>query len=128
MIVGISASSADIKQQVNPVFGRCPGYIIIELNGPKIKKLEYVVNEATNSPSGAGVAAAQTIIKNKVEALISGNIGPNAFMILQQNGVKIYTAYNITIKEAVKMLTEGKLKESGNASIESKFGMGQGKA
>ena len=42
MKVAISASSEDTNGQVNPVFGRCPGHIIAEVEGGEIKSHSFI--------------------------------------------------------------------------------------
>ncbi len=129
MKVAISANSEDINGQVNPVFGRCPGFIIAEVEDSEIKKHEFVGNDAMNAAGGAGIAAAQTVINQGVQAVISGNVGPNAFAVFKQSGIKFYPASGMGIQEAVKKMAEGALKETGNASVSPNFGMrGMGRA
>ena len=126
MRVAISAFSEDVDGKVNPVFGRCPGYIIAEVEAGEIKSSVFVENSAAGAPSGAGIAAAQTVAEQGVEAVVSGNLGPNAFVLLNQNNIRFYQAPGITIKEAVKKLAEGTLKEVSAPTTQSKFGMGPG--
>jgi len=123
MKIAISASSADIEGTVNPVFGRCPGFIIVDAEGGEIKSSEFLENAAMNSATGAGIATAQTVINKGAEAIISGNIGPNAFNVLKQAGIKFYPAHGMAIKEAVKKASRGELNESGSASAGANFGM-----
>ena len=127
MKIAISAFSDSLDQQVNPVFGRCAGYIIVEVEGKEIKSHTFVQNQAATAATGAGIAAAQTVIEQGVQAVISGNIGPNASMVLQQSGIKIYQVYDLTVKDAIQQLVDGKLQEMNQPSAPSKFGMGTGR-
>lgn len=123
MRIAISAFADDLDGKVNPVFGRCQGFIIAEIEGDKIKKHFFIENNASNSASGAGVVASQQIISQKVQGVISGNLGPNAFMLLQQSGIKLYQINDSTIKDSIKQLSEGKLSEIKQPSAQSKFGL-----
>ncbi|MBN1941400.1 MAG: NifB/NifX family molybdenum-iron cluster-binding protein [Candidatus Diapherotrites archaeon] len=127
MKVAVSAESNDIEQNVNPMFGRCPGFLIIEIENKEIKNHSFISNKAVYAGGGAGIAAAQEIASQGVEAIISGNIGPNAFIVLQQSGIKIFQATGMSVKDAVKKMLEGKLKELTVSSVPGHFGMGKGR-
>ncbi len=127
MKVAISAMSEDLEQQVNPVFGRCPGFVIVEIDGKEIKGHSFVPNPAAQSGMGAGIAAAQAVASQGVQAVVSGNIGPNAFMVLNQSGIKVYQVQGLSIEQAAKQLGEGTLKEMSAASAPGHFGMGAGR-
>jgi len=127
MKVAISAMSEDLKQEVNPVFGRCPGFVIMEIDGREIKEHSFVPNAAAQSGMGAGIAAAQAVASQGVQAVVSGNIGPNAFMVLNQSGIKVYQTVGLSVEQAIKQLAEGKLQEMSAASAPGHFGMGAGR-
>ena len=116
MKVAVSAFSADLSQQVNPVFGRCPGFIIAEIEEKEIKNTNYIANNAMNSPRGAGIAAAQQVASQGVQAVITGNTGPNALMVLQQTKIKIYQAAGLVVEDALKQFIDGTLPEISAAT------------
>ena len=111
MKVAVSAFSADLSQQVNPVFGRCPGFIIAEIEEKEIKNISYIANNAMNAPRGAGIAAAQQVASQGVQAVITGNMGPNALMVLQQTN----QAAGLIVEDALKQFIEGTLPEISTA-------------
>jgi len=126
MKVAVSAISEDIKQQVNFVFGRCPGYVIAEIDGKEVKETKFIQNPGVNTGMGAGIAAAQAVAGQGVQAVITGNVGPNAFMILQQSGIKIYKAGNISVEQALQQLAKGKLEEVSGSTAPGHFGIDGG--
>jgi predicted Fe-Mo cluster-binding NifX family protein len=126
MKVAISTFLNNLDGKVNPIFGRCSWYAIVEIKEKEIKNTSFIENTANNSSSGAGVAASQLILNQKVDAVISGNLGPNAFMILSQSGIKCYQTDNLTIKKSLDKLSNGTLHEINNPSTQSKFGLGRG--
>ncbi len=127
MKIAISVFSDSLEGEVNPVFGRCPGYIIVETGDKEIKSHSFIQNQAANAATGAGIAAAQTVVGQGVQAVISGNIGPNASMVLQQSEIKIYQAHGLTVKDSIQQFIDGKLQEMNQPSTPSKFGMGTGR-
>ncbi len=120
MKVAISANGSNLDALVDPRFGRCPFFILID---PENMEYEVIRNEASQSMGGAGIKAAQTVIKSGARAVITGNMGPNAFAVLKAEGVKIYAGVSGKIKDVIQQFKEGKLKESESASVERHFGM-----
>lgn len=91
MKIAISASSQDLSGNIADVFGRCPYFIIAEIESGKILKTEVLKNESENQSSGAGIGTAQLLANNGVEAVIAKSIGPKALDVLKQFNIKIYT-------------------------------------
>ena len=110
MKIAVSSTTQKLDGQIDGVFGRCPYFIILELKDNKIVKSESLKNESTDQTSGAGVSAAQLIADKKVEAVITGNVGPRAFDVLNQFGIKIYAAQG-SLQEAVQNFIDHKLEE-----------------
>jgi predicted Fe-Mo cluster-binding NifX family protein len=82
-----------------------------------------ISNESAMSSGGAGIQAAQTVAKAGAKAVLTGNMGPNAFQTLSAAEIKVFTGANGTIKEAVEQYKKGELKETESASVNSHFGM-----
>lgn len=110
MKVCISTTGNNLTSSVDPRFGRAPFFLIVTLeNG----QFETVPNPGANFGGGAGIAAAQIVISKKVEAVITGNVGPNAFGVLQSAQIKIYTGvFGVTAQQALDDFNNNKLKES----------------
>ena len=125
MKVAVSSTGPGIESQASPVFGRCPYFVIVETEGGKIKSHTDIQNQAMMQPGGAGIMAAQTIGNQKVKAAISGAVGPNAFMVLQQLGIEAYAGTPGTVRQNVEQLLEGKLQKI-TAPGPMGFGMGSG--
>jgi predicted Fe-Mo cluster-binding NifX family protein len=88
---------------------------------------KVVSNQSALSSGGAGVQAAQIVTKEKVDSVITGNIGPNAFQILQAAGIKVYTGAEGSLHDVIENYKNGNLHEAGNPNVESHSGIG-GKA
>jgi predicted Fe-Mo cluster-binding NifX family protein len=85
-----------------------------------------VPNTAVGAMSGAGIQAAQTIAKNGVEIVITGNVGPNAFQALTSAGIKIIIGAQGTVKDVVEKYKRGELKETSAPTVVGHFGRGGG--
>jgi len=121
MKICISSTGKNLDAFVDERFGRCPYFLIVDTETMKVKAIS---NESTLSSGGAGIKAAQIVAKEKVDSVISGNIGPNAFSIIQAAGIKVYTGAKGTIKEVIENFKKGKLNETGSANVESHSGIG----
>ncbi len=127
MKIAVSAVSGDLSQPVNPVFGRCNGFVIAEVEGKEMKESRFIPNPAMGAAMGAGIAAAQAVAEQQVEAVVTGNVGPNAFMVLNQSRIKVFQAAGISVQRAIQLFAAGKLTELGSSSVAGHFGMGAGK-
>ncbi|HDD46103.1 MAG TPA: hypothetical protein ENG42_01385 [Candidatus Aenigmarchaeota archaeon] len=125
MKVAVSSMGSGLNSQVSPVFGRCPYFVIVDIEGKEIRSEKSIENAAMMQSGGAGIMAAQLVANENVGAVISVAIGPRAFAVLQQLGIKIFTAVPGTVEENVKMMIENKLKEV-SAPAPMGFGMGRG--
>lgn len=121
MKICISSTGKNLDAIVDQRFGRCQYFLVVDTETMNVKTIS---NEATLSSGGAGIQAAQIVTKEDVGSVITGNIGPNAFSILQAAGIKVYTGAEGTIKEAIENYKKGKLKETGSANVESHSGIG----
>ncbi len=123
MKICITALGPDLKSNLDPRFGRSQYLLILNEKG---KLEESIVNSGTQAFRGAGVTTAQLVASKHVDVIITGNIGPNAFRVLQASGVKIYFANNTTAQQAFKDWQDKKLPDSEAPSVPGHFGMGGG--
>ncbi len=109
MKVCISLSGKTLDSLIDFRFGRCPYFLVVNLKDKN--KVKVVKNSATKAFRGAGISAAQLVADLGVGVVITGNIGPNAFSVLQSVGVKIFQGANITAKEAIEKFKKNELLE-----------------
>jgi predicted Fe-Mo cluster-binding NifX family protein len=109
-----SAELAEVLgAQVHPAFGRCPTYVFVDTG---TMQFEAVENPAANATGGAGIQAAQFVVERGAQAVVTGNVGPNAFQVLQPAGVPIYLFSGGTVRQAVEAYKAGELPATGGAS------------
>jgi predicted Fe-Mo cluster-binding NifX family protein len=125
MKICVTAGSDSLKAQIEPRFGRCPYFVIVD---PETMKIEAIQNIASGSMSGAGIQSAQTIASKGVNVLITGNVGPNAFQALSAAGIKIVTGAFGTVRDVIEKYKRGELKETEAPTVRGHFGMGRGRA
>lgn len=123
MKVVITANGTDLEAQASPVFGRCPAYVLVDTETMQFEGLE---NPAIATPSGAGIQAAQFVIERGGQAIVTGNMGPNAYGVFQASGVPVYLFGGGTVQEAVEAYVAGRLEPVGGANVPAYSGMGRG--
>lgn len=107
MKICITATGPNLDSPVDQRFGRCAYFLIADSETEEFKAIE---NPASQAMGGAGVAAAQAVVNEKAEVVITGNIGPNAIFALEQAGIKIISGVSGTTKEALEKFKSGGLK------------------
>jgi len=121
MKIGITSTGKDLNSQVDPRFGRCHYFLIVDTD---TMTYEPISNESAMASGGAGIQAAQTVAGTGIKAIITGNMGPNAYQTLSASGIKVFTGATGTISEAVDKYKKGELQETNAPSVTSHFGMG----
>lgn len=123
MKIAISATNERLDAQIDPRFGRCPYFVIVET---ETMKIEAIPNLSQNVPSGAGIQAAQTVASKGAKVVLTGNIGPNAFQALSSAGINVVTGVFGTVKEAVERFKSGQLQGTTAPSTAMGFVVGRG--
>jgi predicted Fe-Mo cluster-binding NifX family protein len=103
MKIAISSMKKNLEGEISEIFGRCAYFLIVDASQEDIKLIDVIENKSINQRGGAGVATAQLIAEQDVQAVITGNVGPRALEILEQFKIKVYQAKG-DIKSAIKDL------------------------
>lgn len=106
-----------LDASLDPSFGRARNFLLYDLESGGSQAISNQQN--LNAAQGAGIQAAQTIVKAGAGALITRHCGPKAFRVLAAAGVKVYNTDAPTIAEALSRYRAGQLTEAGSANVES---------
>jgi len=115
MKIAISSIGKTMDSEVDARFGRCTYFLIVEIEDKKIKNVKAIENTAKAQMGGAGIIAGEIVANEKVDAVITTNLGPRAFSVFEQFGIKSYFGEG-KIKDVVKDFIEGKSKELTDAT------------
>ena len=121
MKICVTATAASLEAQIDPRFGRCSYFVIVNSEN---MRFEAIPNMAAGVTGGAGIQAAQTIANKGAKLLITGNVGPNAFGALSAAGIEIVTGASGTVREAVEKFKRGEFNKTGAPTVGGHFGMG----
>jgi predicted Fe-Mo cluster-binding NifX family protein len=107
MKIILTATSPSIDSNVDSRFGRGAYLIVVD---PDTLEWQAYPNPGVGASGGAGTLAAQFIAKQKAEAVISGDFGPNAYGALQAAGVAMYLfGSSQTAHDAIQRFKAGQL-------------------
>ena len=107
MKIAIPVDDKDIKSNVCVSFGRAPYFLFYDTDK---KQSDFIDNSAANSQGGAGIKAAQIIVDNNADVLITPRCGENAAEVLKAANISIYKSNDNSIEDNLKDFTEERLK------------------
>jgi len=120
MKVAVTSRGTTLDDQVDPRFGRCANFVIVETDD---MSCEAVANSNAAAGGGAGIQSAQLVADKDAETVLTGNCGPNAFRTLAAAGIGVVIGATGTVREAVEAYKSGRLKATGGPNVESHAGM-----
>jgi predicted Fe-Mo cluster-binding NifX family protein len=120
MKIAITSSGSDLKSEVDPRFGRCAYFILVETD---TDEFEAVENTGAQGMGGVGIQSGQIMADREVKTVLTGSCGPNAFQTLQAAGIKVITGATGTVQEAIDKFKSGELKAISQANASAHSGM-----
>jgi predicted Fe-Mo cluster-binding NifX family protein len=96
----ISAQNPFLESHIDSRFGRSPWLILFNT---ETNQWEAFQNPGANQSGGAGVVAAQLVVDQKADVVISGDFGPHAATAFQAAKIemRLFTKTTATVQEAV---------------------------
>jgi predicted Fe-Mo cluster-binding NifX family protein len=100
MRVAISADDSNgLDSVVSPHFGRCPYYVLVDLDGREVSGVSAVQNPSFIQSQGANV-------------MLAGGMGRRAIGFFQQYGIQAATGATGTVRHALEQYLGGALREA----------------
>ncbi|MFH1387500.1 MAG: NifB/NifX family molybdenum-iron cluster-binding protein [bacterium] len=121
MKICVTSTGDGLDSAIDPRFGRCEKFLIINLDNLEVKK---IVNPSGSASGGAGIQSAQLVAGEGVGAVVTGNVGPNAYQTLAALKIKVFTGAAGTVKQAIADFKAGQLQEMSGPSVSGHFGQG----
>lgn len=102
MIVAIASNDNNLKSTVSHNFGKCPIFCLFNTD---TKEAVFVENSGFTSKTEAGMAAVNSLLNNKVEAVIAVRFGTKVITRLRKENVQmIIPQTSKTINEIINQL------------------------
>lgn len=100
-----------LKSKLSDHFGRANYFIFIELDGKSIKSHYFIENKYKKKRVRAGLFFIKNVVlKEKVDLLITGQIGAISFHTLRDNLIDVYLTNKNTVKKSLDDFMDNKLK------------------
>jgi predicted Fe-Mo cluster-binding NifX family protein len=117
MRIAITAQGQELSSMIDLRFGRAKWIHVVDTDTGEHQVQDNTVH--LNLAQGAGIQTGQNIANLGVEAVITGNVGPNAYRTLSAANIKVFLAAEQTVEQAVAASKEGRLQEIQQANVES---------
>lgn len=108
MKIAVSSTEQSQEAVLDPRFGRCEFFMIYNTETKENKRVKNIAITATG---GAGIEAANQLCEEEIEVVITGELGPNAFKILEKVGIKAFSCAEISVVQALEKYQNGQLTE-----------------
>ena len=106
MKVAVAASAPELDASIDPRFGRCGWFVVVDTETMDFETLENPGALAGTAPHKGTI---HLLIGTAAEAIVAGSLGPNAIGALKAGDVKMFTAGGGTVKEAAIAAAKGEL-------------------
>jgi len=123
MRIAITATGPGLDAAVDPRFGRCPCFLIVD---PDDLSFEAIENESVMLGQGAGIQSAQRIAEKGVTAVLTGNCGPNAHQTLLAAGVQVIVGCSGPVRDVISQFKAGQLGAADQPNVPGHTGMAGG--
>ena len=120
MKVAVSSSGQDLNSPIDPRFGRCAYFLVVETDD---MSFEVFDNESAGLGGGAGIQSTQFIISKGAKAVITGNCGPNAVKTLSVGGVEVFLGNTGIGRKVLQKLKNGELTSTNIANASEYSGL-----
>jgi len=121
MKIAITATEPTLEAAVDPRFGRCPYFVIVETDD---MSFEAIDNASQALGQGAGIQSARFMADKGVQHVLTGNCGPNAHQTLSAAGVGVIVGCAGTVRDVAEQFKAGQLKPADQPNVPGHAGMG----
>jgi len=98
-----------LESEISSHFGRAPLFMFVEVEEGKVKSYYTKENPYQKEKVRAGLQACKFVVKQKIDSIITKEMGPISFHILRDNIIDIYKGIDGIAKEAVQNYSRAKL-------------------
>jgi len=111
MKIAIPTNEKNIEDLLCPSFGRAPYFLIYDT---ETRNSNFLNNTAATGQGGAGIKAAQIVVDNNAEILITPRCGEQASDVIKEARIKVYKSIDDSIINNIKAFQKGELVELEN--------------
>ena len=116
MLIAVSSKGLDLNSQVDERFGRAEYFVIYDTDSNSFETLNNKKN--TKASQGVGVKTVELLSSKKIDLVISGNFGPQAFSALNIAKIKAALWSDGEVSEAIDLACNNKLEYCTEANVD----------
>lgn len=125
MKIAVTAQQPLLDAELDPRFGRCPYFLIVDTDN---FDFEAVENPNMMLGGGAGIQSAQLMADKGVKCVLTGNCGPNAYQTLSAVGIEVIVGCSGVVRDVVEQFKANRLQAADAPNVASHFGTGAASA
>ena len=114
MRIALSAAGSKKEDLLDRRFGRCEYFQIYDT---VTKEFRSISNQGALSGGGAGIAAANQILEEQADVIITGSLGPNAYEIINKAEIGTFCYEAIPVYQAIERFLRNELMNISTAGI-----------
>lgn len=116
MKIAVTATGNSIDFEIDPRFGRCSWFIIVETDDMSFQSLK---NENAELPNGAGIQSVSLVASQGVDVVLTGRLGPKAEQAFSATAIKVGTGFSGTVRQAVEQYQTGTTPTSAVSNVDN---------
>jgi predicted Fe-Mo cluster-binding NifX family protein len=120
MKVAVTSNGKVMDSEIEARFSRAPFFVIVDTETGDLNAFK---NPAATAKDAACVDAVSFLVGKGVEAVLTGNVGHNAFVTIQDTSIRIYLGAKGTVSETLEDFRMHKLIRGREASVGFKEGL-----
>jgi predicted Fe-Mo cluster-binding NifX family protein len=114
--IAFTTSGETLDAPLDGRFGRASKFILYDLEKDYYEVIDNRQN--VNTAQGAGIQAAEAMVRAGAGGIVTGHCGPNAYRALRAAGIAIYSCSEATVAAALEAFRSGALKPMESADVE----------
>jgi len=119
MKIVVTATQPSLDAAVDPRFGRCPYFLIVDTDDLALQAVE---NPNAMLGSGAGIQSAQLMAEKGVGFVLTGNCGPNACQALSAAGIQVIDGCSGVVRDVVEQFKAEQLSATQGVDMSGHLG------
>jgi len=118
--IAVSAVGPALDSSVDERFGRCAFFVVFD---EQTGDTEAIPNDGVNAAEGAGIKSAGLLLRNRVDVIVTGRVGPKAMQALLAGRLAVYTGVEGTVAQTMEQYRSGSLSPLGVPNARSHNGI-----
>ena len=104
--IAITSEGPRLEDAVDPRFGRAAGFLLVDVESMEMSYLDNGSSQVL--AQGAGIQAAENLVKAGVQVLLTGHVGPKAWTALKAAQIKVVQGVeDMSVGEAIAQFKAG---------------------